>query len=48
VDTWGTQTQHCDRRFRLPYFQTNQASKSFIPTSITLINKKLPAGQHFK
>jgi len=35
------------RRFRLPYFQTNRASKSFIPTSITLMNKKLPVGLHF-
>ena len=36
------------RRFRLPSFQTNRASRSFIPTTITLMNKELPAGQHFK
>lgn len=36
------------RRFRLPSFKTNRASKSFIPTSITFMNKNLPAGQHFK
>ena len=36
------------RRLRLPSFHTNRASRSFIPTSIALLNKNLTAGQHFK